>query len=129
MSTTPIEPNSVPDIWLEFTISTPPLLSPPCSFPHFSSLPTELRLQIYDMSLLPRTITIACLRSSSMSHTCADSLLPPLSRPPRLGAPPPPALLHVSRESRNEVARKHYTPLFGVSVSRIHARVPYKAPP
>jgi len=112
--------DEVPDIWLEFSHINHPPPSPPCSFPRFSSLPTELRLQIYEASLLPRIIAITC------HHRTAPSAF----HQPRLAAPQPPALLHVSREARHEVALKHYpTPLFGASISSIHAATPFRAPP
>jgi hypothetical protein len=77
------------------------------------------------MSLLPRTITITCIRRTANS----DHLLLTPQPQTRLDVPRPPPLLHVSREARHEVALKHYqTPLFSVSVSSIHARVPFKAP-
>ncbi|SPO05729.1 uncharacterized protein DNG_08416 [Cephalotrichum gorgonifer] len=129
-----------PAIWLEFRLLDPPapatpprdLAGAPASFPLFTSLPAEIRLQIYDAALLPRTILLTCKISSPAFSTfpppIPDHASPAPAVTPRFSCPPAPALLHVSREARAFAARR-YTPSFGYRISPLHTSTPLRLAP
>lgn len=131
-----LHPN--PDIWLEFRLLNPPAPEQPGSldalatFSLFTSLPPELRLKIYSMSLVPRTVLLTCNISSPTHSTFPLSYPdtnPTKPRPrPRFSSPPPPPLLHVSRETR-EFAQRHYIPSFGYRISPLHTSTPLRLSP
>lgn len=149
----PNEPDLVhpdPLIWLEFRLLNPPAPEPPrnpsspTTFPLFASLPFEIREKIYAETLIPRTILLTC----NTSETAVSSLppidatiagrrtaafstfLPPIrtQRRPCFSSPPPPPLLHVSREAR-AFAQRHYVPSFGYHISSLHTCTPLRLSP
>lgn len=152
----PDEPDLVhpePFIWLEFRLLNPPAPEPPRSpsspttFPLFTSLPFEIRQKIYADALIPRTILLTCntsetgfsslppinattvdRRPSPFSNTLAPISINRTRRRPCFSSPPPPPLLHVSREARS-FARRHYVPSFGYHISPLHTSTPLRLSP
>ncbi|KAH9898795.1 hypothetical protein F4778DRAFT_782900 [Xylariomycetidae sp. FL2044] len=101
-TTTPPDPPSRPNFWLQFQLFSDgldsrrarALTSPEHSTFHpFPRLPTELRLQIWSYLVAPRILLISCLEASTAAEQLADLA----SRP---SPPLVPVLLHVSREAR-----------------------------
>jgi hypothetical protein len=82
------------------------------SFELFLTLPFELRLKIWDLALSsPRMVTISCEREKlDRERRFAKAFM---------SKTPPPALLHVCRESRFE-ALSTYTPQFKTETSPIY---------
>ncbi|KAK3355939.1 hypothetical protein B0H65DRAFT_63852 [Neurospora tetraspora] len=84
------------------------------TFHLFSHLPWELRAQIWELTITPRTVEVQFLANKPQDNLQLVQLFPPFSssdplasrrRPPRLFSPiPVPAALHTCRE-----ARKHLT--------------------
>jgi 2EXR family len=93
-------------------------MSTPSTFELFPTLPFELRLKIWDLVLAsPRAVTVSCQREK-------------LDRERRFAKAftsktPPPALLHVCRESRFE-ALSTYKPSFKTETSPIYTYVRFE---
>ncbi|KAI1428859.1 hypothetical protein F5Y12DRAFT_638053 [Xylaria sp. FL1777] len=131
---------SHPTFWLEFRLlsdglETPTVQSLPLtawhkannpSFHLFSTLPTELRLKVWEYLIAPRIVGIACLYledGASSVELQRDELWGshPVIRPSV------PVLLHVSRETR-ALALKHYELSFEWKVPRVLAGADLRPP-
>lgn len=112
--------------WLEFQVCydglCPPRASPPCpaTFPLFSALPPELRLQVWDHLLQPRVVIATCFDASDVPRKRAQLALRPSLRAV-------PVLLHISPETRR-LALAHYELAFAWRIPSMLA-TPRACPP
>ncbi|KAI0124935.1 hypothetical protein BJ170DRAFT_635743 [Xylariales sp. AK1849] len=115
-----------PRFWLRFQVYsdglTPYSSSAPFhpSFPSFSHLPPELRLQIWGHILLPRTILISCQDPDNATEQNFE-----LSSRPSCRLVP--ALLHVNHEART-LALAHYELAFSWKIPAVLADMDLIAP-
>lgn len=103
--------------WLRFQVCSdglaPPASSFHHSFPQFSQLPSELRIQIWNHCLLPRIVIVSCQDPENATEQNGELTQRPSCRLV-------PVLLHVNREARF-LALAHYEPTFSWKVPSVLA--------